>query len=122
MSVIDDPRTDSEIKGSKQKALLHFLAGLVGFLMALAVVTSLLFNIVQIGRLTEIAETNRANGQRLIDCTTPGGQCFEDGNDRTGEAIGTINEVTILAASCVQLPGIDTEAEIRECIEQGLNP
>ena len=75
----------------------------------------------QTGQLEQLARENRTNGERLIDCTTPEGQCYQDGQTRTGEAVNTINEVTILAASCVKIPGVDTEIEIRACIEQGLN-
>lgn len=116
-----DPRSDPEIKLARRKAQLATLQATFVMLVALGVFASLLLIIIQTNRLTEIAETNRSNGALLLDCTTPEGQCYRDGQARTGEAIGTINEVTILAAACVKIPTNNTEAEIRACIEAGLD-
>lgn len=57
---------------------------------------------------------------RLVDCTTPTGTCYRDAQARTGEAVGSINDVVILAAACADRAGVDTEAEIRECVLEGL--
>lgn len=37
--------------------------------------------------LIGIAQDNQRNGQLLIDCTQPGGDCYEKGQERTGEVI-----------------------------------
>lgn len=38
----------------------------------------------------------------------------------SGKAVGSINQVIILAAACARQPSNDTEAEIRACVEEGL--
>lgn len=37
---------------------------------------------------------------RIEDCTTPGRKCFEDGQARGAELVGSINKAVILAAAC----------------------
>lgn len=70
--------------------------------------------------LIAIALQNRENGRLLLDCTAPEGECFRKAQARTGEAVGSINDVVILAAACADRAGVDTEAEIRECVMRGL--
>lgn len=63
----------------------------------------------------------------LLDCTTPGGQCYQEGQKRTAEAIRqlveaneagevTTREIVILAADCADNPGVDTADEIEACV------
>ena len=74
--------------------------------------------------LVAIALGNRSNGQVIRDCTTPGGECFERSAKRQAAVIGEppapINDVVILAAACADRVGVDTEAEIRACVLEGL--
>lgn len=41
-----------------------------------------------------------ASADRILDCTSPEGQCFKDGQKRTANAVGDINRVIVLAAAC----------------------
>lgn len=53
---------------------------------------------------------------RLIDCTTPGGRCFEDSQKRTADAVGNLNEITVFAAACADKAGVNTVAQIQACV------
>jgi hypothetical protein len=66
---------------------------------------------------------------RIADCTTPGGECYQEGQKRTGEAIQILYEqgiarekitrtVVRLAAACADKPGSQTAQEILLCIEE----
>ena len=62
-----------------------------------------------------------ASSERVLDCTSPEGQCFKDGQKRTASAVGDINRVVILAAACASaLPGELTvderQVEIQACV------
>lgn len=63
-------------------------------------------------------KTVTAINERLLDCTEPGGKCYEEGQARTGEAVGMLIEdssassrvtrqVVVLAAVC------DAQSKIR---------
>ena len=47
------------------------------------------------------------SSERVLDCTSPEGQCFKDGQKRTANAVGDINRVIVLAAACSV--GLDAE-------------
>jgi hypothetical protein len=76
----------------------------------------------QSDRILQLAQTNRELSRVVLDCTRPSGQCFEDGQRRTGTAVGNINEVTIAASFCAKtLPTATTVAALRQCIEKELD-
>ena len=56
---------------------------------------------------------------RLLDCTTPEGECYREGQARTGRAVGSINEATVAAAYCARLDA-SSVAVIRACVEREL--
>lgn len=72
--------------------------------------------------LREVKSTNK----RLIDCTTPGGECYAEGQKNTGKAIMGINEGTmrvIVAALSCQADGITEEQELAVCtVERSRHP
>jgi len=69
-------------------------------------------------------DTAAQQRDQLADCIQPTGKCFKDGQARTGEAVGSINQVSVLAAACapdyVSLPLPQRTAAIRACIVRGL--
>jgi hypothetical protein len=77
----------------------------------------------QTDTLLDIARENRRNGDRLIDCTTPGGVCYETGQKQTANAIASIFEadkqVAIIAAVCAQVSPPEIEA-VRACVDAEL--
>lgn len=60
----------------------------------------------------------QAISKRLVDCTEPGGACFEAAQKRTGEAVVSINEGTlavIVAAISCQEDGITEKRALARC-------
>lgn len=77
--------------------------------------------------LRSIASSNKATNantnqvtKAILDCTDPTGECFQQGQARTAEAVGNINRVVVLAAACARVPDNDTQEEIEDCVKQGL--
>lgn len=65
--------------------------------------------------------------RKLLDCTTPGGKCYEISQSKTGQAIkqlidaGQVREevtrrIVILAITCTDRPGVNTIREIYVCV------
>lgn len=71
----------------------------------------------QLQQLGKVAKDTKTNSDRLVDCTTPGGKCFEQGRSSTSGAIGTINKVTISAIYCSgKLGPAATVAALNACV------
>lgn len=87
-------------------AILAVLAGFVAIALVLA----------WQGNRT-IAQTRETN-ERIVDCTSPGGQCYQDGSQRTGAAVTAIVWASIYMAECArQRPG-DAGPEFDKFLEQ----
>jgi hypothetical protein len=54
----------------------------------------------QLQQLHGVAIDTKRNSDRLVDCTTPGGKCYEQGRSTTTGAVGSINKVTVAAIYC----------------------
>lgn len=67
-------------------------------------------------RSTDIRETARL----IEDCTSPGGDCFEEAQLRTAEAVRTINLVTIYSTGCVEFQTLSTMDELKTCVDEFL--
>jgi hypothetical protein len=104
------------------RAFLVFIGVLVGLVVVLQLNTTLLIRHDQEAGQQRAKDTNKNTDQikqlaeTIKSCTDPAGQCFKDGQARTGEAVASINEVIIYAAACADRPGVDSPPEIRNCI------
>jgi hypothetical protein len=72
----------------------------------------------QLDQLAKVSRTNDATFARMLDCTEPTGKCYQQGQRRTGEAIGSINDAAILAAVCAHQHA--DVADVRACVAEGL--
>jgi hypothetical protein len=65
-----------------------------------------------------INQVQQANN-RLVDCTTPGGVCYEQGQKRTGAAIIALTRISIYVSQCGRLypgeSGPEYDAKIEKC-------
>lgn len=102
--------------------------GALGFLIALALVTSTLvtsllaYNIDHRGRSnTPVLREIRTGNQILIDCTTPGHKCYEDGQARARTFGANIQLIVVLAAACAKQPQNVTVEQIQACVVKGLH-
>jgi hypothetical protein len=76
-------------------AVVAFVAAVMAVLVMVVVGQA-----VQLQKLGKIANDTRAGTDRLVDCTTPGGKCYEQGRSTTSGAVGSINKVTVAAIYC----------------------
>jgi hypothetical protein len=82
--------------GLMLKAATVALAVAVGVVLAMIVIGQA----VQLQKLGKIASDTRVGTERLVDCTTPGGKCYEQGRSTTTGAVGSINKVTVATVYC----------------------
>jgi hypothetical protein len=131
--VTDSSDEKAAMVESEQKRRLY--AG--AFLYALAVGTLVMVLgigaglLVAVDKLTDIAETNKANGTLLVECTTSPDErhppvlqpkeddCYLRSRNETGTVVTQINKVSIVAAACGSAHPGDVAATQR-CVEEGL--
>lgn len=71
----------------------------------------------QLQQLGKVAADTKANSDRLVDCTTPGGKCYEQGRSTTSGAVGTINRVAVTVEYCAgHLGPTATIAALNACV------
>lgn len=66
----------------------------------------------------QIGRDARDAARRIVDCTTPGGDCYQEGQRRTTEAVVGINEGTlrvIVAALTCQAEGVTGQRPLAMC-------
>jgi hypothetical protein len=59
---------------------------------------------------------NRQTVDTIVGCTTPGGECYDRGQARTGEIVQRIVDAQIATVEC------RNEVDVRACVEQKLSP
>lgn len=102
----------------RRKFLKEFWKNVFIGLGVLAAAVSILFNIYLSLKTQQIALDTRRGADRLVDCTTPGGKCFEQGRSATSGAIGTINKATIATVYCNNNLGPKaTIAQLSSCVK-----
>jgi hypothetical protein len=65
--------------------------------------------------IAELREIQAVN-ERIADCTTAGGACYERGASRTGDAIAQLARLQIAINLCGRESGNDTMAEMERCV------
>jgi hypothetical protein len=93
------------------------------FLLGFAVVLVVAVLVVgwQNNRLTnQVNETNA----KIADCTTAGRACYEQGRERTGDAISAVVRISILVSQCGRLypgeSGPDYDKKLEACVLERL--
>lgn len=94
----------AEVAAAERKRKFFQLL-LVGFVVALLVVVS--------GEWLSIAQGHRT-GDRIESCTTPGGECYQRGQQQTGRAIGQLISAQESIAECEK--STSTAVELRSCV------
>jgi hypothetical protein len=66
----------------------------------------------------------KATNDRIADCTTVGGTCYEEGRARTGAAIATLTRISIYVSQCGRLypgeSGPQYDTKIEKCVAERL--
>lgn len=108
---------------SKRRRVLVATAGALVVALVSVVVTAVIVAAVSSSETNERGanrvEQNQRNDETLAlikDCTQPDGECFKRGQRRTAAAVGDINRVVILAASCASGPVKKSVEEIQSCV------
>jgi hypothetical protein len=110
------------------KLAFSLLAILVASL-SLVLIVGLLLRINDLAEQSRIRgiENARLNHQMLAlaasikDCTDPKGKCAQRGQQQTGKAVGSINDVTVAAAWCSRQTTNRTVNDLRICIANVIN-
>lgn len=67
-------------------------------------------------------EQIRAVNERIADCTTVGGECYDRGAARTGQAIAELARLQIAIELCGRDADNDTVAEMERCVAAKSKP
>lgn len=88
--------------------------------------------VIVLGILTFDVLNGQAARKELLDCTTPGGECYREGNQRTADAIAQLIEantlsevatrrVVVIAAACAATLENPTTARVEQCVNAQLD-
>src|SRR5687768_2982983 len=121
----------------KLRAVLHTIAGLATGILA---VGAIFLGLKVLDLTTALRETQLTNtakveqdrirdartaataadaaraAKRIEECTTPGRDCFEDGQRRLRGTVASINDYALAAAYCADRPDAQTVVELEVCI------
>lgn len=109
------------IKARARDILLRNLMVASGALFVLLVLIGLTYN-------AFVGADARA---QLIDCTTPGSSCYDEGQKRMEAAVENLiqanqldevatRRIVVLAAACAERRGVNSVEEIQVCVDKGL--
>lgn len=121
-------RQETAEREARQRKVMMLLG--LAVLVALVMIGSVMVLLVQSrqrGNDTRaLLRTNAATNQRIADCTTQGGQCYEQGARRSGELISELIRRLLLAQKDIAVCRAQTEngtvAELQACIDTALKP
>lgn len=78
------------------------------------------FVLMLVGVGWQATTTNR----QIADCTTPGGNCYEDGRARTSGAIVALTRISVYVSQCGRLypgeSGPEYDAKLERCVAEKL--
>lgn len=101
-------RVDVHTAEAARKRANHINLGVLGLL------------ILFVALLVGIGWQGNVTNQRIADCTTAGGDCYEEGRKRTAAAIGDIIKVSIYMAECARLypgeAGPEYDRKLEACV------
>lgn len=66
----------------------------------------------------QILRNNAVVSQQIADCTTAGGECYEQGRKQSAAAIQQLIQSNVIVAACARKTS--TDAELTRCVEVGI--
>jgi hypothetical protein len=105
---------------NRRMGVLIIVALAVSLVMIVAVVVLLVQSRARSADSRALLRANAETSRRIADCTTAGGQCYEQGAKRSGTAIRQLIQAQVEIAACHQVS--DTERELRTCLDDALGP
>lgn len=110
----DEKLKKAQIRYYRLRNLLTLIG--VGSMTAILIIVLLTSS-----RISNLAIQTHENTQTLINCTTPGHACYEQGHTATSGAVGTIAQVIAAAAFCVKnLEHGVSQADLEKCIQANI--
>ncbi len=77
-----------------------------------------------VGAVLAIGWQLKQTNDRVADCTTVGGKCYEEGRKRTGEAIRSLTRISIYVSQCGRLwpgeSGPEYDKKLERCVADRL--
>lgn len=112
-------RIDKNIKYMSAARFIGITASLLGGALIVVIMLTTMYKVL------EISTTNKEVSQTIRDCIDPQGQCYRNGDRRSGAAVKTINEsqkhIVTVAAYCAKQPGNKTLEQIEACVNKELS-
>lgn len=109
-------------ESAQQRKATRLIAAAI--VVAIVVLAGLAFLVVQDtqrrAQSRDLVRQNAETSQRIADCTTAGGQCYEDGARRSGAAIAELIRAQAAVGRCTVSE--DTVAEYDLCVKRALTP
>lgn len=110
-------------RAQKAKVISEIATKTVAALVVLGMVAAILVLVVRqdsntkkVDDTQQTLEQVKEIGQRLVDCTTPGHDCYDRGTQATKAAVTQLNHVIILASSCAATLPNPTPANVQSCV------
>lgn len=102
--------TEFHNKQIRRLTILKALFYLICTLTVLAIMVTLVV-------VVSVSISNSKSAKILVDCTTPGHQCYEQARSANSGAVGTINRSTIAAIYCSgKLGPTATVSQLQFCV------
>lgn len=101
---------------ARHRPALGALTGVLVGIILLTVVTMLVRTWALTDQIREAQKGNVSTVQLIRDCTTPGRRCYERSQKTTGDAVASINRVSVYAAACADRPRRQTVEQIQSCV------
>jgi hypothetical protein len=101
---------------ARRRAIAWFMIGTLTAALVILAFYALLSMRVVLDNVRGAQNDARATSARIVDCTSPGRDCFERGQKQTAEAVASINRVAVLAAACADKPRRQTVEQIQACV------
>lgn len=119
---------DRDLQRKVARAELSRRAFIVSIAFVTMSVVAALFTLTLAIRSTQLEGTPTgrklvASADRILDCTSPEGDCYKRSQQRTGDAVSALNSATariVAAALSCQADGETTEKALLDCITQRL--
>lgn len=103
------------------RALTVLSVGILGVVLWVLVSVSADTNEI-VNSTSEQLHSSQETLERVVDCTEPGGKCFQRNTERTTEAVDSIGRLSVYASACAadpHLPGKPLAKrvhEIKRCV------
>lgn len=109
---------DNATRRNESRRLMAIVVVL--FLMVGGLLTMVVQNRIRADESREILRRTVETNHQIIDCTSPDGTCYQQGQERTADIIGTLVASNIAVHRCVEANHDGTAEQIHACVMKAL--